>query len=418
MKQIVIGKSFLGKPLTVEFVGDKNSLFKIFLMAGQHGDEKYSKEAVSKLIDQYRADSKCSFYAAILSNANPDGFQNQSRNNAQSIDLNRDHLLLQSKETEAIHVFVRNWMPQIVIDVHNYPSRRKHLLKKHLIINQDIFLDVPTNPAVLPTLNDKKINEFISKIKLDLSSKGYSCDRYVIFQKSGKIRHSTLDVKDARNSLALRYNLFSIILEGREPLKKEGILGENKTVLSQFFALLKVIDFLVKNRHEFDYQPHISGKGELVPIQMKYRKSNETIELEVKNSKTKKTKTKKFKNYSPDVEISKFITLPNAYGIPNSMTKLIKLLQKHGLSSSNNYQNYEFKRHYIINSEGKKPSKKQERAKLITNKISNYTVFPVNQLGGRFLAILLEPQSKFGLHRFSEFKLNFSKNSEYPIIRI
>ena len=184
MKQIIIGKSFLGKPLTVEFIGDKNSLFKIFLIAGQHGDEKYSKEAVSKLIDQYRADSKCSFYAAILSNANPDGFQNQSRNNAQSIDLNRDHLLLQSKETEAIHVFVRNWMPQIVIDVHNYPSRRKHLLKKHLIINQDIFLDVPTNPAVLPTLNDKKINEFFSKIKLDLSSKGYSCDRYVIFQKS------------------------------------------------------------------------------------------------------------------------------------------------------------------------------------------------------------------------------------------
>jgi hypothetical protein len=324
--------------------------------------------------------------------------------------------LLESKETESIHNFVRNWKPQIVIDVHNYPSRRRHLLKKHLILNQDIFIDIPTNPAVIETISDKKIKEFISKIKLDLDLKGFSCERYVIIQKSGKIRHSTLDVQDARNCLALRYGLFSIILEGREPLKKEELKGKNRTIFSQFYALQSAIDFLVKNKQKLNFKPHISSKGELVPIQFKYLISNEIIELEVKNSKTKKNKKKKFKNFSPDVEISKFITLPTAYGVPNSMKKLIKLLQKHGFSSFNNFKSSEYQMYYYNISE--KSSKKQLKKKTIFNQISNFTVFPINQPGGRFLAMLLEPQSKFGLNRFSELKLNYSKNSEYPIIRI
>ncbi len=414
MKQIKIGNSFLGNSLIVNFVGDEKSSFRIFIIAGQHGDETYSMEAVSKLIEYYRPISKCSFYAAILSKANPDGYKNHSRMNAQSIDLNRDHLLLQSKESEAIHAFVRQWRPQIVIDVHNYPSRRKHLLKKRLIINQDIFLDVPTNPAVIANLSDKKINDFIEKVKSDLYNQGFSCERYLIFQKSGKIRHSTLDLKDARNSLALRYGVFSIILEGKEPLKKEGISGKNKTIESQFCALQSIIEYLVKNRDNFDFKPHVSVKGELVPIRQKYINSQKTIEIEIKNSKTKDPSKKKFQNYYSDIEISRFISLPMAYGIPNYMTELIKLMKKHGFSSSKNYKFSKHQRYYYKISE--KSSKKQIKKKTITEQISNYTVFPINQPGGRFLAILLEPQSKFGLHRFSELK--YPKNLEYPIIRI
>ena len=413
MKSIKIGKSFLGNSLNVDFVGDEKSSFRIFIMAGQHGDENYSVEAVSKLLYHYRTVSKCPFFAAILSNANPDGYKNHSRMNAQSIDLNRDHLLTQSKENEAIHSFVRQWRPQIVIDVHNYPSRRKHLLKKRLIINQDIFLDVPTNPAVIPNISDKKIDEFIENVKLDLHNRGFSCERYLIFRKSGQIRHSTLDLKDARNFLALRYGLFSIILEGKEPLKKEGISGRNKTIESQFFALQSIIDYLVQNRNNFNFKPHVSSKGELVPIRTKYS-NPKTIEIDIKNSKTKDTSKKTFQKYSSDIEISRFISLPIAYGIPSSMTQLIKLMKKHGFSSSNDYNFSKYQKYYYKISE--KTSKKRIKKKTIEDKISNYVVFPINQPGGRFLALLLEPQSKFGLHRFSE--LIYSKSLEYPIIRI
>ena len=418
MKNIIIGKSFLGKPLKVKLIGDETSPLRIFIIAGQHGDERYSKKALSKLLNYWKKYDKYPFYVAILKNANPDGYKNNSRNNAQSIDLNRDHLLLQSKEAKAIHLFVTKWQPKVVIDVHNYPSRRKHLLKKHLILYQDIFLDVPTNLAVIHPLSIKKINEFFSKINSKLDSQGFSCSRYVLFQKSGKIRHSTLDVQDARNSLALRNNLFSIILEGREPLKNEGIMGENKTILSQFYALCGIVDWLVKNRIIFDKDNHVSAKGELIPIKINYRNSNEILELQVKHSKTKKISKKSFKNYSPEIEVSKFIKLPYAYGIPNSLKNLIKLLKEHGLSSTNISKKNKYQVYYKKHLKNEKSLSDDIERKTITAQISNYTVFPTNQLGGRFLAIMLEPQSNFGLSRFSKFKLNFSKLSEYPIIRI
>ena len=415
MNQIEIGKSFLGKPLRVDFLGKGDSSFKIFIIAGQHGDEKYSIRAVEKIYDHFKSTPNLPFQIAILANANPDGFQNDSRFNAQSIDLNRDHLLLQSNETKAIHDFVRKWNPKVMIDVHNYPTRRRHLLKKHAILNQDIFVDVPTNLAVIEKFNGKKINEFISKIKKDLATKGFSCERYVVFHRSGKIRHSTLDVKDARNSLALRYGLFSIILEGRQPLRKEGLTGENRTILAQFNALLSMIDFLVKNKEALN-SIHVSSKGELVPIKFKYQNTNEIIELEIKNTRTKKFKKKKFKNYSPHSEASKFIELPLGYGIPNSMTDLIKLLQKHGFSPLTNQGIKEFQKYSYATSADF--DKKKLRKKTLYDKISDYCVFPTNHVGGRFLALLLEPQSKFGLHRFLELKLRFSQNLEFPIILV
>lgn len=418
MKNIIIGKSFSGSPLKVEFVGNEKSSLKIFIIAGQHGDEKYSQKAVSRLINYWKHSTKRPFFAAILKNANPDGYKAESRKNAQSIDLNRDHLLLQSQETQAVHLFIRKWQPKVVIDVHNYPSRRKHLLKKHLILYEDIFIDIPTHLAFVHPINSKKINEFFSHILFDLESKGLTCSRYVLFQKSGKIRHSTLDVQDARNSLALRNNLFSILLEGREPLKKEGIVGENRTITSQFHALCSMVDWIVQNKTIFDDDFHIPDKNELVPIAIHYKNSNDVIELQVKNSKTKKLSKKKFKNYSPEVEISKFIKLPSAYGVPNSLSALIELLKKQGFSSVNSPEKNRYQMYCVVPSKNKKFSNNNIKRKTVNAEISNYTIFPTHQIGGRFLAVLLEPQSNFSLSRFPKFNLKFSKFFEYPIIRI
>jgi hypothetical protein len=76
----------------------------------------------------------------------------------------------------------------------------------------------------------------------------------------------------------------------------------------------------------------------------------------------------------------------------------------------------EFQTYQYVISAG--DNKKKIVKKTSYDKISNYSVFPTNQVGGRFLAILLEPQSKFGLHGFLGLKLRFSKNLEFPVIRV
>jgi len=417
-KSPIIGYSSLGKPLSVKLIGNKESALRIFIIAGQHGDEKYSGKATSKLVDHFKHISKHSFYAAVLTDANPDGYEKNTRENSKLIDLNRDHLLLTSKEAESIHSFVRNWKPDIVIDVHNYPSRRKHLLKKHLILDHDIFVDIPTNPAIISKLDGKKIDEFFAILKSDLCSKKISCERYVIFQKSGKIRHSTIDVKDARNSISLRYDLFGIILEGKEPLRKEGITGEEKIISAQYTALCSVVNWVVKNKKEFkNNKPHIPTKGELVPIRAHYGNSNKILTINLKNSKTKKIEKVSFKEYSPDVEITKFISIPNGYAVPNSHTSLLSILKKHGFSCNPKTNVTKEVEVYYLKESKKEHSKKRIKKKTKEMSLSSYTVFSTAQTGGRFLALLLEPQSKFGLYRFSALDLSFS-NLEYPVLRI
>src|SRR5207302_1080938 len=78
---------------------------------------------------------------------NPDGIVQGTRRNAHGIDLNRDHVRLAGSETRALHQFVRTWRPHLVLDVHDFPPRRRHLLARQLVYCQDVFLDVPTHPA-------------------------------------------------------------------------------------------------------------------------------------------------------------------------------------------------------------------------------------------------------------------------------
>lgn len=419
VQNVVIGNSTLGKPVTVEFIGKKKSPMRIFIMAGQHGDEKYSKKAVEKLISHLKLNLDFSFYAAILVDANPDGYEYNTRENSKDIDLNRDHIMLQSNETAAIHSFVRDWMPKIIIDVHNYPPRRKHLLKKHLILSHDVFVDVPTNPAILQILNDEKISEFFATLKSELHSQGISCERYTIFQKSGKIRHSTIDIKDARNSLSLRYGVFCIILEGREPFKKDGIDGETKTISSQYCALLSIINWLEKNKQEFEKNSNISKKGELVPVRAHYRDSNERLKINFQDSKTKKISEINFKKYSPHIEITKFVEMPEGYAVPKSLTRLLEVLKKHGFSSDpKDDAQKQVEMYYVKESRKDKNSKKGIKKKFKTISMLEYITFPIAQQGGRFLALLLEPHSKFGLQRFPQLKLVFSEKMEYPVLRI
>jgi len=100
-----IGSSELGKSLNVKYVGNKNASLRIFIIAGQHGDEKYSRLAVTRLIKNLnrKQDLKPLTFYAVLTDANPDGGSKKRRRNALEIDLNRDHQLLESKEVRAIH---------------------------------------------------------------------------------------------------------------------------------------------------------------------------------------------------------------------------------------------------------------------------------------------------------------------------
>src|ERR1043166_13168 len=122
----VIGFSKERRSIVCLSRGQSDAPLKVLILAGQHGDERPAQRTVELLLAMSAAELRLRFpnlRLAVIPEANPDGCGVRTRCNADGIDLNRDHQLLRSSETVAIHEFVRLWKPQIVLDLHSYPSR-------------------------------------------------------------------------------------------------------------------------------------------------------------------------------------------------------------------------------------------------------------------------------------------------------
>lgn len=424
-----IGFSGKRRPLTVVYLGNPDSPLRIFIIAGQHGDEKYGRKAVIRLITSL-GNSFNSYFpsvrVAILLDANPDGSFRKSRTNESGIDLNRDHQRLDSDETLTIHHFVRAWRPHLIIDVHNYPSRRRHLLARNLVINHDLFIDFPTNPAISHSVDDTSKNEFLKTIQSDLKSLDFICGRYTIVKPSGRVRHSTPDVIDARNSLSLRYNTFTVLLEGRNPTREEGKAGREHIISAQYQALCAILKWVQEHQDLFtDSRKYVPTEKDKIAIRSKYRRADQPFRMSLKNSITKMTDVVAFPNYTPYLEITKYIELPSAYAVPLDKTKVIEILRRHGfLSQFPNHSKVERVEYYIIQSvkpstrENRSPRKISILVKTEQKRLHNFIIFPINQEGGHSLAVFLEPESKYGLHRYNNMNLSIVPNSDYPILRV
>jgi hypothetical protein len=403
---------------------------KILIIAGQHGDEKYSRMATKNLISHLLING-CKDYPnaciAVLPNVNPDGSNKNTRRTISGIDMNRDHTTLNAEENRVIHSFVRAWKPNLIIDVHNYPPKRKYLDDRNLVFCHDILIDTPSNLAVYKRIGQDKLNRLIKDIQADLSPHDYSCERYILINSEGKVRHSTHEIIDARNFLSLRYNTFTILLEAKEPISTDNKEETERTISSQFLALLSILKwacqnmaFLTGNSSAISHED-----GANIPIRCKYVSSDIPFVREFKNTLTKKTEKVAFPSYESSIRATRYIKLPLAYAVPIDKTHVLKVLYNHGFRSESNEES---KLHTVENygiislnppkGENKSPSKVEIMVTNKEQKLDNYKVFPVSQPGGHSLALLLEPQSEYGLHKYENLKLNLTPGIDYPVLRV
>lgn len=421
----MIGRSVQQRRINVVIIGEKfEPQLKILIMAGQHGDEIYGRKATGRLIS-YLLNTKGKEFGniciAILPNVNPDGSYKQSRKTRLKIDMNRDHVLLKSEENRVIHHFIRTWQPNLIIDVHNYPSKRKYLNDKNYAFCKDILIDVPSNLSIYKRMEEDQLSKLINSVQSDLDYFGFSCDRYVIINEDGKVRHSTHDIVDARNFLSLRYNILTILLESKEPLSKKKKKEEERSIFSQYIALLSLLKwaknnavFLVENSHAITHK-----KGDLIPIQVEYVHSEKPFKMNFENSLTKNIEEVAFPRYDSHIKAKLYVRLPYAYAVPIDRCYIIDILHQQGFRSERiSYSKlYSIERYSILLNDGNTAdisaiTKKEEKD------LYNYEVFPTYQEGGQAIALLLEPQSEYGLHRYENSNLELAAGTEYPILRV
>ena len=140
----------------------------------------------------------------FVPSANPDGRAANSRENANGIDINRDHLNLVTPEARAVAEVVRDWKPELVMDLHEYgPS-------VPAVYDDELLYLWPRNLNV-----DKRVHDMSKKfvddyIEPGAEKEGYSADEYGQYELADQDFHQSAGDGDegiARNAMGLRHSI-------------------------------------------------------------------------------------------------------------------------------------------------------------------------------------------------------------------
>lgn len=426
----VVGLSKGRRSLFSLLRGRNGAPLKLLILSGQHGDERPAQKTVESFLAKPAEELARRLrhtQAAVIPEVNPDGCAARTRYNADGIDLNRDHQLLRSGEVAAVHRFVRQWQPQVVLDLHSYPSRRRHLLERNVVLNHDVFLDVPSHPAILvrPGIVDGR--DVLRELLRELTGQGIRAERYTIVEASGRARHSTPDVVDARNGLALRYGAFTILVENRQPRRDETSTERSRLRVAQQTALWTIVEWLDRNHDLFPswLTAQAPEPGWPVPVRVKYKRHGQGLNLTCRDAVQGRSVSVTFSRYCSGVVPRRMVNLPAGYAVPAQLETLQLVLRRHGFVSTRcraGDARLVEKLRIEAARPGSRPDKSPRKLVLSSHPMSleldRYEVFPTRQNGGEALAVFLEPESQYGLHRFSDTRIPLAPLSWYPVLRV
>lgn len=426
-----LGLSAEGRPILIRRFGDRGHGPRILVVAGQHGDEPLATRAAHRLATRVETGTAggARLELAVVECLNPDGAARSRRWGRSRVDLNRDHQLLTQPETRALHRFVREWRPHLVIDVHTYPPRRKHLLRQGLVYCHDVFLEGPTSLSLpghaLLTEGGRPFRElFVDRLITDLAAHGLRAGRYTLLTRGGRVRHSTPDVIDLRNGIALRYGLPTLLLEGRQPTRGDGPHAASRTERALAISLEGALGLAADRFADLARPVPRPWAGESVVIGSAYGSRREACRLEMADKVSGEVRVRELSGRNtPDLRATAQVGLPRGYAVPLKCGAVLEVLRRSGLSGrSARPGDGPASRYRIL---GLRPSRRARRAPREINvelvpaafEEGEYRVFPTGAAAGPTLAVLLEPGSKYGLVRYPELGL-LAGGSEYPVLRL
>ena len=193
----------------------------VLLIGQQHGDEPAGSEAllvVARELSQGLLQPLLErINVIIVPRANPDGAAAGQRVTAGGLDMNRDHLLLNTPEARALAQLTREYHPMVVVDAHEYTVVGRFLQKFGAVQKYDALLQYATT-ANLPEFLTKAAEEWYRRPLLTaLRAQGLSNEWYYTTSTDltdKKVSMGGTQPDTGRNVYGLK-NTVSLLIETR-----------------------------------------------------------------------------------------------------------------------------------------------------------------------------------------------------------
>jgi hypothetical protein len=190
--------------------------FRILFYAQQHGDEVSGKDALLYLVRDIARRPEtlpADVDLWMIPMMNPDGAEAGTRRNSAGADLNRDHIVLEQSETQALHRVARRILPHVAVDCHEFGRDSEERRSRGWLAWPDITMDGLDNPlfdrAVLAAAG-----RWVDESAAPLAAAGHTFYRYTVggLPPDEEQRHSAPDVDSGLNAIGM-YGGLSFIIE-------------------------------------------------------------------------------------------------------------------------------------------------------------------------------------------------------------
>jgi hypothetical protein len=417
-----------------EFGTDPTKI-RALIFAQQHGNEQSGKEGSLMLAYELLKEENRYLFdkidLALIPQVNPDGSEVNERFNANGMDLNRNHLILTERETQAIHWIFDQYLFEVTMDVHEYSPYSEEWKSYGYRKNSEITLGTTTNPNISRKIRQLSGKEFLPFIFKYLTDRGFTSFEYCPGgpPEINYIRHSTFDINDGRQSLGIQ-NTFSFIQEGMngadsyvENLERraEGQLAGMRGMLEYVFLNAEKIKNLVtKERKKL-----IAGNsGRTISIQSEHTANGQKLELPLFSYFSGNDTMVTVNDYRPVVKSTYNVKIPAGYLVPKELAPWVN---RHSFIHSvfPGMENLRIEQYFIngidsIDFEGDMTVYPSVTIMEPKDNIvfDDYIYLPAAQLNGKKIILALEPKSVLGLVTYKYYDNLLKFGEAYPVLRV